>query len=582
MTIALLLGTACLFSLHSPEPIFEQHTVASHEDHHQHRWPCMVVLDDARLLLTWSRAAAEPSDDAVVYAISEDHGRTWSEAAPLIAKEGFIEADPNIVVSGSRIFILCTSVNFEKGIRTSTTWCVRSEDNARTWSEPYTVPMNHQYTCGKTHRGLRLADGTLIMGYAWDVLCESGAAHDAESQMDLRAGVMRSTDNGDTWVNGGDTHAEYTKATEGVSGTDEPALVALEDGTLYMLMRTGADHLYEARSADGGLTWTGIGPSPLFGSNAPAALCSFTDGNRDGILAVWDNALQRFPLCASASFDGARTWSAPKDIAFPYTGGQASYPSCVQAADGTLVAVWQQDVEGGRDIRCARFNPAWLLQKEPEPEAVVVLFGDSTTALREGVHVFATRLQEEFPAVKFMNAGVGSNTTDMARERFERDVLAHNPDAVTIFFGLNDAATDVWRGVTEPRVSVERYMENLRYFVRELRAKEALPILLTPNPLAWTNELIALYGKPPYDTASDAGFNILLEPYVEAVRLVAKEEDTLLIDVNGMYKYHAASPGHSLHDWLLDGMHPNSAAHEKIAAEIAALLKPVLSAKEKP
>ncbi len=580
MMITLLIGAACLFSP-PPGPSFEQHTIASHEEGHQHRWPCIAALDDGRLLLTWSRAATEPSDDAVVYAISEDHGRTWSEPVTLIAREDFIEADPNIVVSGSRIFILCTSVNFETGIRTSTTWCVRSEDTARTWSEPYTIPMNHPYTCGKTHRGLRLADGTLVMGYAWDVVCETGAAHDAESQMDLRAGVMRSTDNGETWVNGGDTHAEYTKATEGVSGTDEPALVTLEDGTLYMLMRTGADHLYEARSADGGLTWTDIGPSPLFGSNAPAALCSFTVGNRCGTLVVWDNALQRFPLCAAASFDGTRTWSTPKDIAFPYTGGQASYPSCVQAADGTLVAVWQQDVEGGRDIRCARFNAEWLLRKEPEPDAVVVLFGDSTTAPREGVQVFADCLRAKFPAITFINAGVGSNTTDLARERFEQDVLRHNPDAVTIFFGLNDAAADVWRGIAEPRVTVERYAENLRHFVHILKDKGSIPILLTPNPLAWTEELIALYGKPPYDTASDAGFNVLLVSYVEAARRIAKEENALLIDVNRMYTDHAAAPGHSLHDWLLDGMHPNSAAHEKITAEIAALLQPLVSEKNK-
>lgn len=580
MSISLFLGTALLLLQQAPEPFFEQITAASHEDGHQHRWPCIAVLEDKRLLLTWSRAAAEPADDAVVCSLSEDHGRTWSEPRSLIAWDGLIDADPSIVVSGPRVFISCTSVNFEKGIRTSTTWFVRSEDNANTWSEPYKIPMNHQYCCGKTHRGLRLPDGTLVMGYAWDVLCESGTAHDAESQMDLRAGVMRSTDNGETWVNGGDTHAEYEKATGGVAGTDEPALALLEDGSLYMLMRTGADHLYEARSTDGGVTWSDIGPSPLYGSNAPAALCSLKVGDRQGTLAVWDNALERFPLCAAASFDAARTWSAPKDIAFPYTGGQASYPSCVQAADGTLVAVWQQDVPGGRDVRCARFNAEWLLQKEPEPDAVVVLFGDSTTAPRDGVYVFSEVLKEVFPKVRFLNAGVGSNSTDMARDRFKKDVLDAKPDAVTIFFGLNDAAADVWRGVTEPRITVEQYKDNLRYFVQTLKKQGALPILLTPNPMAWTEELLKLYGKPPYDTASDAGFNVLLEPYVTAARQVAEEEQAALIDVNRMFKDHAAAPGNSFNDLLADGMHPNSEAHKRLAQEIAALLNPMLAAKE--
>lgn len=576
----LMFITAALTTLpQGTPPFFEQTTIASHEDTHQHRWPCIARLADDRLLVTWSRAAASPADDAVVCAFSEDHGRIWSEPRTLIAWEGFIEADPNIVVSGSRVFILCTSVNFEKGIRTSTVWCVRSEDNGGTWSEPYKVPMNHQYTCGKTHRGLSLADGTLVLGYAWDVLCESGAAHDSESQMDLRAGVMRSTDNGATWLNGGDTHAEYSKATAGVSGTDEPALTVLEDGTLYMLMRTGAAFLYEAKSVDGGLTWTEPIPSSLQGSNAPAALCPIQAGDRRGTLVVWDNALKRYPLCTAASFDAAQTWSVPKDIAFPYTGGQASYPSCIQAADGFCIAVWQQDVPGGRDIRCARFNTAWLLQPEPEPNAVVVLFGDSTTAPREGVHIFEHLLAEQFPGVKFINAGVGSNTTDMARQRFQRDVLDRKPDVATIFFGLNDAAADVWRGVTEPRVSVERYAENLHYFVRSLREQGAVPILLTPNPLAWTKELRDLYGKPPYDTSSDAGFNILLEPYVEAARQVAREENTALIDVNRMYKDYASEASNSRNDLLIDGMHPNSKAHEKIAERIADLLKPMLPVK---
>jgi hypothetical protein len=129
-------------------------------------------------------------------------------------------------------------------------------------------------------------------------------------------------------------------------------------------MRTGADHLYQARSTDQGKTWRGIGPSPLRGSNAPAALCSLQVGQRRGIMCVWDNAIERFPLCAAVSFDGGRTWSKPKDIAGPTDGGQASYPSCDQAGDGTLVAVWQQDAAGEWDVRCARFSLDWLLQDQ--------------------------------------------------------------------------------------------------------------------------------------------------------------------------------------------------------------------------
>lgn len=173
---------------------------------------------------------------------------------------------------------------------------------------------------------------------------------------------MISTDGGQTWLSGGDTDASYEKVSGGaVRGTDEPAIVELDDGRVYMLMRTGADHLYEATSSDEGRTWSCARPSPVRGSNAPAALCRFQVGQRRGILCVWDDGLMRYPLCAAASFDAGRTWGKARDIAGPTDGKQASYPSCAQAADGTLVAVWQQDVAGGRDVRCARFTLDWLL-----------------------------------------------------------------------------------------------------------------------------------------------------------------------------------------------------------------------------
>ena len=366
------------------EPLFERLVIASHEKVKSNCYPCLARLDDGRLMVVWSANAGKGNH--IVGAFSSDHGRTWSEPVTLIQTPDGRDYDPSIVVSGTRIFVTSTTVPPKGGIHTSTTWCTRSDDNGKTWSTLYAIPMNHRYTCGKTHHGLRLKSGTLLMGYSWDVICEQGKTLTSEGQMHLRAGVMRSTDNGATWHNGGDTDATYQKVSGGaVHGTDEPAIVELGDGSVYMLMRTGSAHLYEARSADDGRSWTQIGPSPLRGTNAPAALCNVQVAERRGIMAVWDNARARYPLCAAASFDGGRTWSRPRDIAGPTGGRQASYPGCEQAADGTLVAVWQQDVPGGRDVRCARFDLAWLLhdpakelQKELAKVALPTTLGPPT------------------------------------------------------------------------------------------------------------------------------------------------------------------------------------------------------------
>ncbi len=555
---------------------FAQSTIASHEDGFGHALPSMACLADGRVLATWGRYPQGSDDFAVVGAFSGDGGCSWGKAQVLIDHPGLLDADPAIAVSENRVLVTCTTVSFAQGIRTSATWCIRSEDSGRTWSAPYEIPMKHRYTCGKCHRALRLKSGTLLFGYSWDVLCEQGQALQSEGQMDLRAGVMRSTDNGLIWTNGGDTHADYEKVAGGaVSGTDEPALVELEDGSIYMLMRTGSTHLYEARSTDEGQTWTGIQPSPLAGTNAPAALTRFNRDGRTGILAVWDNAPERFPLCAAASFDGGRTWTRPRDIGFPYTGGQASYPSCDQAADGTLLAVWQQDVPGGRDVRLARFSPAWLIEQR---DATIVLLGESTTAARGPLRIFGRLLEEELPRhgiqAKVTNAGVGGESTPSARERFERDVLARKPDVVTIYYGLNDAAVDVWKGATEARVAAAAFEENLRYFVTKLREQGGQAILMTPNPCSWTAKERELYGKPPYRPDEVDGHNALLPAYLAAVRKVAETEKTPLVDVFTLLQDYAHK--HSYSEITLDGVHPNDFGHRLIADALLGVIPGLL------
>jgi len=568
--------------------------IADESDGSANCWPCVALLDDGRILAVWARRAANAPDDAIVAAVSRDSGCTWTPPNTLIAIPEYIDADPSIVVSGPRVFVSCTAVP-GGGISTSTQWFVRSEDNGETWTQPYAVPFNHRYTCGKTHRGLRLASGALLLGYSWETNLEESGVLSTEGQMDLRAGVMRSTDNGDTWTNGGDTHATFEKVSDGaVSGTDEPALVQFDDGSLYMLMRTGASHLYEARSSDEGLTWRDVKPSPLIGSNAPAALAPFTAGDRKGIVAVWNNSTQRVPLSAAASFDGGVTWTRTRDIAQPYPGGQASYPSCVQTPDGALLAVWQQDFPAGRAVRMARFSLPWLLAQpsaapdpatnnlgpeSPATERIIVALGDSTTAPRGPLLVYPALLQTDLAArgipVRVINAGLPGDDTGMARQRFQSDVLAHNPGLVLLSFGINDSAVDVPKGAASPRVPLDQYEANLHYFIAELRKTGAVPVLFTPNPLAWTPLLLEMYGKPPYDISSHAGFNLLLDQYAETMRRVAAEERVPLVDTRAGLMQLAERAG--IENLLLDGMHPNDTAHRFIADRLLECLLPLLS-----
>ncbi len=201
----------------------------------------------------------------------------------------------------------------------------------------------------------------------------------------------------------------------------------------------------------------------------------------------------------------------------------------------------------------------------------VVAFGDSTTAPRGPLVVYAHLLAAELPAagqpVRVINAGVGGNTTDMARARFEHDVLQAHPAVVIIQFGINDGVVRVWEKPppTRSRVSLERYGENLRYFVRTLRAQGARAILMSPNPLRWTPELVQLYGRPPYNPVEPDGFNLHLARYAALAGQVAAEEHVPFVDVYGQFQARGGEGGRGIDALLLDGMHPNAAGHRLIA-----------------
>ena len=168
------------------------------------------------------------------------------------------------------------------------------------------------------------------------------------------------------------------------------------------------------------------------------------------------------------------------------------------------------------------------------------------------------------------NAGVGSNTTKNARDRFAQDVLAHQPRVVVIQFGINDAAVDVWKQppATAPRVPLAEYEQNLRWMVTTLREQQAKPVLMTTNPTRWTSKLRDLYGRPPYRPEEADGFDApVLASYNEVVRRLAKELAVPLVDVHGAFVAKGAD------EHLLDGLHPNDAGHQLITDRLMPILR---------
>lgn len=348
-------------------PFFETGVVrASGSPDEYHAYPVIARTQGGQLFTTWTLSDRKTGEAKIVGAFSRDGARTWSEPVTLIDTEKY-DADPNIVIDGKRILVYSTTVSIPNKIDKSEVWMTVSEDEGKPWSKPVEIKMPYKYFVGKRHIGIQLRSGKLVMPFSWDLWAEAGTPARTEGEMDLQSGVLISEDGGRTWTPHGELHIFEPKVRPGATwGLDEPAIVQLSNGELYMLFRTGTSWHYESRSPDGGYTWTPPQRSALSGHNTPMALWRL-DQKPDEIIVIWNNSpLHRYPLSVAISADGGRSWSRPKNVATS-DGPQVSYPGITQASDGTIVAVWQQQLAaGGRDVRWARFNRAWVLADAEE------------------------------------------------------------------------------------------------------------------------------------------------------------------------------------------------------------------------
>ncbi len=168
--------------------------------------------------------------------------------------------------------------------------------------------------------------------------------------------------------------------------------------------------------------------------------------------------------------------------------------------------------------------------------STLVTFGDSITALSTWPRSVAKATN-----MHLINAGIGGNTTDHGMARFERDVLSKDPDFVIMSFATNDFYLE---DGTNPRVTTAKYKENLQYFIAQVNAIGAVPILMTPPFLSDDSQ----GGSSLYPEQS---VNLALDKYVVAMREVASATGTHLIDMHAV-----CDSGYDLNTFLIaDGLH---------------------------
>jgi acyl-CoA thioesterase-1 len=205
-----------------------------------------------------------------------------------------------------------------------------------------------------------------------------------------------------------------------------------------------------------------------------------------------------------------------------------------------------------------------------------VAFGDSVTqgcmeyANIEHEQVYHNllkhRIVKRYPTtiLNVINAGVSGDTAVKSESRWQRDVIAYQPDLVTIGFGVNDCHAG--------EAGLKPYLEKIDALVRTVkRDTEADLLLLTPNMMMLhDNNNIHERDRTVLPRFSDTAEKGYLRQYTLALREYVEQEKLAYVDIYALFE-----------DWLLEGQathtrlanginHPDRAVHAQMAERIEA------------
>ena len=202
-------------------------------------------------------------------------------------------------------------------------WMIRSTDGGVTWSQRYSSIVN------SPHGPSQLSDGRLL--YAGKKLWEDSAV-----------GVCQSTDDGQTWQwlasipeRDGDREEEYHELHQ-VEAANGDIIVQIRNHN-----KVNDQENLQTESSDGGKTWSKPHTIGVWG--IPSFLMRLKD---DRLMMTYGH--RRVPLGVQArlSTNNGGTWSEPIVLYGDGVSGDLGYPSTVQQADGSLLTVWYEAIQG--------------------------------------------------------------------------------------------------------------------------------------------------------------------------------------------------------------------------------------------
>ena len=346
-------------------------------------WPTVITLADGSLAMMYQLARPQKEFDAtnvcMMYIRSTDSGETWSE--PVLVGErrgpdgklferkangGYISFQERNEAIGQlpsgRIVASWCRLNYHykadgsddkapdvdrlhTNLGVVHTW---SDDLGKTWVEPRYMnlgPFLGPNRAISPHwRILTLDDGTAMMSLYGDPNPDYKGPVEIPAGTGVIAGVMRSTDNGETWADPSIIMHKQDKLC-----WEESALCLLDSGRLLSHTRTGGHSIVQYTSDDAGRTWRG--PAAVTqGGQQPGGAFQLQSGK---VMCAWGNRREPFGAAAMLSYDGAKSWDFAHrvSLAWDAPNGNCGYANGTQAADGTIIVTYYIMHYAGGDYR---------------------------------------------------------------------------------------------------------------------------------------------------------------------------------------------------------------------------------------
>lgn len=220
----------------------------------------------------------------------------------------------------------------------------------------------------------------------------------------------------------------------------------------------------------------------------------------------------------------------------------------------------------------------------------MICFGDSITRgvslqgtrLRIVKETFPKLLQQQFEDIDMMNKGVFNDNSRCLLERFDKHIVAENPNIVLIEIGGNDCVFNWQEVASRPMddhvatVPLPQFIDNVKTICEKVRMLGAQPILLALPPLdaaRYYTYLTNLFGHAiSHWICRTGGISEWHARYNEALIQLSNNCHIPMIDTRTPFYAHPI-------DEVIcdDGIHPTAKGYALMAETIANALAPIIN-----